>query len=77
MDRTPEEIAQSLNQTRERLISSLDEIANRTKPEKLAKAQLDRVREFYVDEHGAVRVDRAAKTAGVLAALVVLRKLFK
>ena len=75
--RKPEEIAADLSATRDRLVANLDEIVGRSQPEVIAKKQLEKVKAFYLDETGAVRTDRAAKTAGVFAALVVLRKLFK
>lgn len=75
--RSPEEIAKDVEATRERLVSNLDDLVARAQPETVAKAQLDKVKAFYVDEFGGVRADRVAKTAGVILGLAVLRKLFK
>lgn len=75
--RTPEEIAADLNSTRERLVSGLDELVSRSQPEVVAKQQLEKVKAFYMDEHGQIRQDRALKTAGIVLGLAILRKLFK
>lgn len=75
--RSPEEIAKDLDATRERLVSNLDDLVTRAQPEVVARAQMQKVKAFYVDEFGGVRVDRVAKTAGIVFGLAVLRKLFK
>lgn len=66
-----------IDATRARLVANLEEIVDRAQPEKVVNRQIARVREFYLDEFGGVRMDRAAKTAGIFAGLVILRKLFK
>lgn len=71
------EIAADIAATRDRLVSNLDELTERSQPEKIAEAQLARVKSFYLDEFGGIRMDRAAKTVGIVLALAVLRKLFK
>lgn len=71
------EIAADLVGTRDRLIANLDELVDRTQPERLVADTVARVKDFYLDEYGAIRMDRAAKTAGVFFGLLVLRKLFK
>lgn len=75
--RKPEEIVADLNATRERLVATLDELATRSQPEVVAKQQLEKIKAYYVDEHGGVRVERAAKTAGIVFGLLFLRKLLK
>lgn len=75
--RPTNEIATDLAQTRDRLIANLDELVERTQPERLMADQVARVKDFYLDEYGGIRMDRAAKTAGVFFGLLVLRKLFK
>jgi hypothetical protein len=76
-NRAAAEIAADIQVTREQLVSNIDELVERTQPERLAADQLGRVKDFYLDEFGGIRVDRAAKTAGVFFALLVVRKLFK
>jgi len=75
--RTPDKIAAEIAATRARLVNNLDELSVRSQPEHIAATQVARVKNFYVDELGGVRMDRAAKTAGVVVALAILRKLFK
>jgi hypothetical protein len=77
MSKETDKIAQDIDSTRDRVVSNLDELIDRTSPEYVAKTQLERVKNFYLDEFGGVRVDRAAKTAGVVFGLAILRKLFK
>ena len=75
--RTPDKIAAEIAATRARLVSNLDELSVRTQPEHMVATQVTKVKNFYLDEFGGIRMDRAAKTAGVVFALAVLRKLFK
>jgi hypothetical protein len=76
-NRPAAEIAADIQATREQLISNLDQLVERTQPERLAADQLARVKDFYLDEFGGIRVDRAAKTAGIFFGLLLVRKLFK
>ena len=75
--RKPEDIAVDLNATRERLVQGLDELVARSQPEAVAKAQFEKVKDFFHDADGNLRQDRVARTAGVFFGLLVLRKLFK
>lgn len=79
MSEQPEttKLANDIDATRARLVSNLEEIVDRAQPEAVMNRQVQRLKDFYLDEFGGVRMDRAAKTAGVFAGLVVLRKLFK
>lgn len=70
-------LAADIDATRTRLVSNLEEIVDRAQPEKVINNQVQRVKNFYLDEFGGVRMDRAAKTAGIFAALVIVRKLLK
>lgn len=76
-NRTSAEIAADIAATRDRLVANLDELTVRSQPEQIAAVQLERLKSFYLDEYGAIRMDRAAKTVGVVLGLAVLRKLFK
>jgi hypothetical protein len=77
MAKETEKLAAEIDATRDRVVNNLDSLLDRTSPEHVAKVQLERVKNFYLDEHGGVRVDRAAKTAGVVFGLALLRKLFR
>ncbi len=77
---TPDEttkLAADIDATRTRLVSNLEEIVERAQPEKVINNQVQKVKDFYLDEFGGVRMDRAAKTAGIFAAIVIIRKLLK
>jgi cysteine sulfinate desulfinase/cysteine desulfurase-like protein len=71
------ELTASIDATRDRLASNLDQIVDRSQPEHIAQTQLTKVKNFYLDEHGGIRVERALKTAGVVLGLAVLKRLFK
>ena len=71
------EIAADIEKTRESLISNLDELVEKTQPERIAADLTSKVKDFYLDEFGGIRIDRAAKTVGVVLALSIIRKLFK
>lgn len=71
------EIAADIQTTRESLIANLDELVEKTQPERIAADLTSKVKDFYLDEFGGIRIDRAAKTVGVVLALSVIRKLFK
>jgi hypothetical protein len=71
--RSPEEIEAEISQTRARLARSVDDLAAETNPAALAAKLVDRVKGFYVDQSGAVRTDRAAKTAAVVIGFLVFR----
>ena len=89
MERKPEDIVQSIDATRERLVANIDEITDRLTPEEIAKRTAanarrgasrvyGQVRDFYVDDvSGEIRQERALKTGGIALALLVLRKLLK
>lgn len=70
-------IAEEIDVTRARLVANLEQIVDRAQPEYVMNRQVQRIKDFYLDEFGGIRMDRAGKTAGVLAGLLILRKLFK
>jgi hypothetical protein len=71
------EIAADIQTTRESLIANLDGLVEKTQPERIAADLTTKVKDFYLDEFGGIRIDRAAKTVGALVAFSILRKLFK
>lgn len=71
------EIAADIETTRESLISNLDELVEKTQPERIAADLTSKIKDFYLDEFGGIRLDRAAKTVGVVLAMSIVRKLFK
>jgi hypothetical protein len=71
--RSPEEIEAEIAETRARLARSVDDLAAETNPAALAAKLVDRIKGFYVDQNGAVRTDRAAKTAAAVIGFLVFR----
>lgn len=80
--RTAAQIEKDLDQTRDRLAGTIASLEQRINP----RAVLDRsvaqakgrIKDFYLDEHGSVRPDRVAMTAGaVVVGVIGLRVTFK
>lgn len=71
------DIESDMDATRARLAATLDELKVATSPKNIADRQVRRVKAFYVDEYGAVRVDHVAATVGVVVGLIVVRKVWK
>jgi hypothetical protein len=73
-------LEREMEQTRERLASTIDELVHRSSPKTIANRQADSVKSFFVDpESGSPRTDNIAKVAGgvagFIAVLFVIRKL--
>lgn len=76
--RTPAEIEADMNATRERLTATLTQLQDTVQetfaPRNIMHRQLEKVRGYYIDEYGAVRPERVAKTVGAVVAVVVVVK---
>ncbi|MDQ1102962.1 hypothetical protein QE364_003933 [Nocardioides zeae] len=71
-----------IEQTRERLASTIDELLHRTNPKTIARKEANAVKGYFVDATtGAPRTDNILKVvggvAGAVAVVVVVRKLVK
>jgi ElaB/YqjD/DUF883 family membrane-anchored ribosome-binding protein len=71
------DIESDMEATRARLANTLDELKVATNPKNIADRQVRKVKEFYVDEYGAVRVDHVAMTVGVVVGMIVVRRVWK
>lgn len=71
------DIESDMDATRARLAATLDDLKVATKPKNIVNRQVARVRAFYVDEYGAIRVDHVAGTVGVVVSLIVVRKVWR
>lgn len=71
------DIESDMAATRARLADTLDELKVATNPKNIADRQVRKVKDFYVDEYGAVRVDHVAVTVGVVVGLIVVRRVWK
>ena len=74
-ENTSDEIARELQETRERLSKSVDDLQDYVRPTNVAHRGLEKVSGFFVDEQGQPRAERiAAVGAGVLAFFGVAMK---
>lgn len=76
-EKSAQEILKNIETTSSRLVENLNEIVDRSQPEKIVAKQVQNLKNFYLDEHGGVRMDRAGKTLAVVVGLGIVRKLFK
>jgi len=74
-EKTSDEIARELQETRERLTKSVDDLQDYVRPSNVANRGLEKVTSFFVDETGQPRAERiAAVGASVLAFFGVAMK---
>ena len=77
-DKNLNEIEAEIEQTRERLASSIDQLAYRAHPKTIATRQVTAVRNFFLDADGSPRQDNIIKVVGgVVGAIVALKVLRK
>jgi len=76
--RGPETIEHEIEETRERLAGTIDQLVVRTNPKNVAKREVASVKGKFVDPQGQPRTDNIVKVAaavvGFVALVVVLRK---
>jgi len=78
----PSDIEREIEEARERLASTIDQLLYRSHPKTVIGREVTAVKAHYVDpETGQPRTDNILKTVGgvvgVIAALVVIRKIVK
>jgi len=67
-ENTSDDIARELQETRDRLTKSVEDLQDYVRPSNVASRGLDKVTSFFVAEDGQPRAERiAAVSAGVLA----------
>jgi len=71
------EIESDMDATRARLAQTLTELKVATSPKNILNKQAEKVKAFYVDEYGAVRVDHVAITVGVVVGVIVVRRTWR
>lgn len=71
------QIETDMDATRERLAATIGQLQEALTPKNLAMAQVEKVKNFYVDEYGAVRPERVAATVGVVVGTVVVVRVLK
>jgi hypothetical protein len=78
----PSDIEREIEEARERLAGTIDQLLYRSSPKTIVRREIAQVKAHYVDaETGEPRTDNIVKTAGavvgVIALLVVVRKIVR
>ena len=71
-DRNLSSIESDIEMTRARLASTIDQLVYRTSPKTIAKREINQVKGYFVDVHGAPRTENILKVAGGVVAVVVV-----
>jgi hypothetical protein len=78
-NRSPQDLEHDIEQTRDRLADTLDELLFRVKPKTIIQRQVEDTKAHFVDAQGNVRTEKVAAVAGavvgVVAFFVVVRRL--
>lgn len=78
---SPDEIVDELEVLLTRLSGNIDELVDRVKPSNIAKRQVQRLKDYFVDEETGPRFEHivpvVAATVGTIAGIAVLRRLLK
>ena len=74
-------LEREIEQTREHLGATIDQLLYRTSPKTIARREVASVRGYFVDASGSPRTDNILKVAGgvagVVALFVVVRKIVR
>ena len=65
-------LEREIEQTRERLADTIDQLVYRASPKTIARREVNAVKAFYVAPDGSPRTDNILKTAGVVAGFVAV-----
>ncbi|MFL6158365.1 MAG: DUF3618 domain-containing protein [Marmoricola sp.] len=76
-DRNLGSIESDIALTRERLASTIDQLAYRTSPKTIAKREVGAIKGFFVDPAGKPRTENLIKVAGGVAGVVVVFALIR
>jgi hypothetical protein len=68
--RSPQSIEKELEDTRERLAVTIDQLVYRANPKTIVKRQIASIRGYFVDAQGNPRADNILKVAGGVAGFV-------
>ena len=82
MSQQPSDIEREIEESRERLAGTIDQLLYRSSPKTIISREIAQVKAHYVDaETGQPRTDNIVKTAGavvgVIAVFVVIRKIVR
>jgi hypothetical protein len=80
-DRNLSSIEGDIEETRERLASTIDQLVYRTSPKTIARREVNQVKGYFVAADGSPRTDNIVKVVGGVVAVVVvfglIRKIVK
>ena len=65
-------LEREIEETRQRLASTIDQLAHRAHPKTIVGRQVAAVRSTFVDDNGEPRTDNILKVAGAVVGVVVL-----
>ena len=71
-EREPDAIERDIEQARERLATTIDELVYRTNPKTIIRREVAAVRGYFVDPQGNPRTENILKVAGGVAGFVAL-----
>ena len=70
--KSPDSLETEIEQTRERLASTIDQLVYRASPKTIARREIAGVKATFVDAQGNPRTDNILKAAGVVVGFVAL-----
>ena len=71
-DQSLDSLEREIEQTRERLADTIDQLVYRASPKTIARREVNAVKAYYVAPDGSPRTDNILKTAGVVAGVVAV-----
>lgn len=82
MSQKPSDLEREIEESRERLAGTIDQLLYRSSPKTIVSREIAQVKAHYVDpETGQPRTDNIIKTAGavvgVIAVFIVIRKIVR
>lgn len=76
-ERQPDSIERDIEEARERLAHTIDELVYRTSPKTIARREIATVKGYFVDPQGNPRTENILKVAGGVAGAVALLVLIR
>lgn len=75
--REPSTIEREMEATRERLASTIDQLAHRAHPKTIVRREVADIKAFFVDGAGSPRTDNIVKVAGAVVGFVTVMVLLR
>ncbi len=70
--RSPDEMVDDIEVVRERLASTIDQIADRANPKNIAQRKLDEIKARFVNPDGSPKMEAILPVAGAAVGVIVL-----